>query len=155
MHPKPHRASLLLTFGAFVALFSSTACNADGDCTEQSCDEFGGSASRTLTVCVSSGSGSTKDEFVLKDENDDDFYECSRDADDNDSCGVELLRAKRAYCAQSTNGTAPGGSSGSSGSSGTTDAGGARSDGGTGGSSDGGRSGTDAGSSSGSSDEEG
>lgn len=68
------------------------------DCTEQSCASFGGEASRKFSSCYSSGSGSTDDEFVLRDQNGDEFYKCTRPASDNSGCGVELLIAKEDYC---------------------------------------------------------
>jgi hypothetical protein len=89
--------SLFLLLAVFLGAFSGVACS-DGDCTEQGCDKFGGSASRKLSSCVSSGTGAADDEFVLKDESDKEFYTCSRPADDNDKCGGELIRAKEAYC---------------------------------------------------------
>lgn len=105
----------MVSLGVLVSVLSSAGC-ADDDCTEQSCDPYGGSASRKLNVCVTSGSGSTKDEFVLKDEDDKEFYTCSRPADDNTGCGVELISAKEAYCQLDASGVAPN-SSGSSASS--------------------------------------
>jgi hypothetical protein len=73
-------------------------CSA-GDCSEQSCADFGGDASKTFTSCFSSGAGSSKDEFWLQDSAGNEFYRCERAADDNDSCGVELIGAKESYCA--------------------------------------------------------
>jgi hypothetical protein len=76
-----------------------SACG-DGNCSEQSCSKFGGSASKTLLSCYSSGSGSSPDDFVLKDASGQQFYACSRPANDNTACGVELLSAKESYCAK-------------------------------------------------------
>lgn len=82
---------------SIVVIAATTACGS-GNCTEQSCDKFGGSASRKLQSCYSSGSGSIDDEFELKDEKGNVFYRCTRPADNNDKCGVELITAKEAYC---------------------------------------------------------
>lgn len=115
-------ASCALTLTLLLAAFSGTACSTDGDCTEQSCDGFGGSASRKFTSCYSSGSGSTKDKFVLKDADDNEFHSCSRAANDNDGCGVELIAAKEAYCAASAGPASKGTTSSSSGGSSSGDA---------------------------------
>jgi hypothetical protein len=111
-----------LALGAIACALSAVACHPDGECSEQGCDNFGGSASRTVTACYKSGvKGQSKDEFVLKDEDGNKFYSCSRDADDNDGCGVQLLAAKQAYChtavnpSPSSSGRASGGAGGSSG----------------------------------------
>ncbi len=101
--------SFVGSFAVILGGFSGIACNTDGECTEQSCADWGGSASKKLTSCYSSGSGSVKDEFKLKDEGDNTFYTCERDADDNDGCGLALNDAKRAYCTESGGG-ADGGS---------------------------------------------
>lgn len=75
-----------------------TSCRI-GDCSEQTCSEFGGSAERTFTSCFSSGIDSTdEDEFWLEDDQGEQFFECRRPADDNDGCGVALNAAKTTYC---------------------------------------------------------
>ncbi len=75
------------------------ACS-PGDCTVQSCADYGGDASKSFTVCFSSGTGSIDDEFWLLDSAGEELYRCTRPADDNDACGVELIVAKEAYCSE-------------------------------------------------------
>lgn len=69
-----------------------------GNCTEQSCADWGGTASKKLSACYVSGVGSSNDEFWLKDMSGAEFFRCERPADNNDKCGVELIVAKQAYC---------------------------------------------------------
>jgi hypothetical protein len=80
-----------------LALVGLCSCSR-GNCTEQSCADWGGSASKKFNTCYVSGSGSSKDEFWLEDSSGTEVYRCERPADDNNSCGVELIRAKEAFC---------------------------------------------------------
>ena len=95
------RSLLSVSCLALIGVMSSVGCG-DGDCTTQPCSEFGGSSDRSVTTCVSSGSGSAGDEFVVKDANDKTISTCTRAADDNDGCGVTLIAAKESYCKQQT-----------------------------------------------------
>ncbi|MEW5737850.1 MAG: hypothetical protein AB1938_02930 [Myxococcota bacterium] len=70
-----------------------------GKCTNQSCADWGGQASKSLTACYASGVGSSPDEFWLLDSAGKEFYRCERPADDNDGCGVALIVAKESFCA--------------------------------------------------------
>jgi hypothetical protein len=90
--------SALVVALAGLALLLGSGCG-DPNCEEQSCADFGGAADRTLFSCYSSGSGSVDDEFWVQDSNEEEFFRCTRPADDNDGCGVELLIAKETYCA--------------------------------------------------------
>lgn len=113
------------TFARFAAVtvfavLALAGCSTE-ECSEQSCADYGGTASRTFQSCYSSGTGSVDDEFVLRDNNGDAFYTCTRPADDNNGCGVELLQAKGAYCAGGGGGSGSGGGGGGSGSGSATD----------------------------------
>jgi hypothetical protein len=92
----------------------ATGCGSDA-CLEKSCSEYGGDASRSLFSCHISGEGSFKDHFWLEDEEGEEFFRCERAADDNDSCGVELIVATKTYCGggdASSNGAGSGSGSG-------------------------------------------
>ena len=80
-----------------LALVCASSCSR-GNCTEQSCADWGGSASKKFNTCYVSGAGSSKDEFWLEDLAGNEVYRCERPADDNDSCGVPLIAAKEAFC---------------------------------------------------------
>ncbi|MCC6522657.1 MAG: hypothetical protein IT373_08365 [Polyangiaceae bacterium] len=90
-------SALVATIAVATALLGG-GCHA-GDCDDQSCGAYGGSASRSFTSCYISGTGSSKDEFWLEDDSGNEFYRCERAASDNDSCGVALIAAKESFCA--------------------------------------------------------
>jgi hypothetical protein len=89
--------ALTLSFMALSTLI--TACG-DPNCEEQTCADFGGSGDKVFLTCVASGEGSVDDEFYLKDDNGAEFYTCTRPADDNEQCGVELILAKEEFCTE-------------------------------------------------------
>lgn len=94
------RVGVLVAFLGATGLAALVGAGCGDDCTEQSCTDYGGTDAKTFSVCSISGSGSTDDEFILKDESGEELFTCTRPADNNDACGVELIIAKEAYCQQ-------------------------------------------------------
>ena len=106
---------------AATGILGTPAC--DVGCEETACDQYGGPASKTFQNCYTSGEGSVKDEFWLEDAAGKEFYRCERAADDNDSCGVELITAKEAYCTAGGDGSGSTTGAGAAGSTGAAGAG--------------------------------
>jgi hypothetical protein len=88
------RASALALAG-----IGSIGCGG-GECMKQSCADWGGSDSVKFKSCYVSGSESGHDEFWLEDLQGNEFHKCTRPPDDNDGCGVEMIRARHEFCAK-------------------------------------------------------
>ncbi len=105
-NPAPRAAPLIASAClGLLAVRSGLGCS-EGNCEDQSCDRFGGSASRTVTSCYTDryekSDGSSEADFFLEDGSGDEFFRCTSvkqgAATDDNGCDDEFVAARFAFC---------------------------------------------------------